>query len=264
MRIPIFQVDAFADRPFTGNPAAVMPLEAWLPDATLQAIAEENNLSETAFLVKEPEGWRIRWFTTVTEVDLCGHATLASAFVLFSGPEAGATSLSFHSRSGVLGVQRDGDLLVLDFPARPGRPAPELADRLAQALGAVPVEVRLARDLMAVLADEAAVRAVRPDLDALQALPGMGTLITAPGRESDFVSRCFFPGDGVPEDPVTGSAHCTLVPYWAERLGKTRLRAFQASARGGHLECELAGDRVRLGGRAVKVIEGTFILEEAG
>lgn len=263
MRLPIYQIDAFADRPFAGNPAAVMPLEAWLPDAILQAIAEENHLSETAFLVKESEGWRIRWFTTTTEVDLCGHATLASAFVLFTELEPGCEEVFFHSRSGILGVQREGEALVLDFPARPGRPAPELVAGLAEALGIVPTEVRLARDLMAVLPDEAAVRNLRPDLDALAALPGMGTLVTAPGREVDFVSRCFFPGDGVPEDPVTGSAHCTLVPYWAERLGKTRLRAFQASARGGFLDCERVGDRVRLGGRAVKVIEGTFILEEA-
>jgi len=260
MRLPIHQIDAFADRPFTGNPAAVMPLEAWLPDATMQAIAAENNLSETAFLVKEPEGWHIRWFTTVTEVDLCGHATLASAFLVMTELEPGAQRITFRSQSGDLGVSREGDQYVLDFPSRPGRPAPELVETVSRVLGRRPLEVVLARDLVAVLEDEAAVRAFKPDFDALGTLPGMGTLVTAPGESVDFVSRCFFPGDGVPEDPVTGSAHCTLIPVWARRLGRHRLRAFQASARGGHLACELCGDRVRLGGRAVKVLEGHFLL----
>ncbi|WP_243287596.1 PhzF family phenazine biosynthesis protein [Geothrix terrae] len=260
MRLPLHQIDAFASRPFEGNPAAVMPLDSWLPDALMQSIAAENNLSETAFLVKEATGWRIRWFTTVSEVDLCGHATLASAWLILHELEPEARSVSFHSRSGSLTVNCEGEELVLDFPSRPGRPAPELADAFAKALGVRPREVRLARDAMVVLDDEAAVREVRPDYEALRALPAMGTLITAPGQAYDFVSRCFFPGDGVPEDPVTGSAHCTLIPYWAERLGKTRLRAFQASLRGGELACELAGDRVRIGGRAVKVLEGHFLL----
>lgn len=261
MRLPFHQIDAFASRPFEGNPAAVMPLESWLPDALMQRIAAENNLSETAFLVKEPEGWRIRWFTTVTEVDLCGHATLASAWLILNELEPGSERVDFQSRSGPLAVTREEEQLVLDFPARPGRPAPELLDAVAAAIGIRPLEVRLARDLMAVLADEAAVRAVVPDYDAMGDLPGMGTLVTAPGRTHDIVSRCFFPGDGVPEDPVTGSAHCTLIPYWAERLGQSRLSAFQASARGGDLACELVGARVRIGGRAVKVIEGHFLLD---
>lgn len=261
MRLPLHQIDAFASRPFEGNPAAVMPLDAWLPDALMQAIAAENNLSETAFLVKESTGWRIRWFTTVSEVDLCGHATLASAWLILHELEPESGRVSFQSRSGPLAVDREGENLVLDFPSRPGRLAPELAGPLAKALGVRPREVRLARDVMAVLEDEAAVRAVRPDYGAMEGLPGMGTLITAPGQAYDFVSRCFFPGDGVPEDPVTGSAHCTLIPYWAERLGKTRLRAFQASPRGGELACELAGGRVRIAGRAVKVLEGHFLLD---
>lgn len=260
MRLPFHQIDAFATRPFEGNPAAVLPLEAWLPDDLLQRIAEENNLSETVFLVKEGADWRIRWFTTVTEMDLCGHATLASAWLILHELEPGGDRVTFQSRSGPLAVDWMGEDLVLDFPARPGRPAPEWVDQAAAALGVRPLEVRLARDLMAVLADEAAVRAVVPDYAALAALPGMGTLVTAPGLAHDFVSRCFFPGDGVPEDPVTGSAHCTLIPYWADRLGKTSLRAYQASPRGGALACELAGDRVRIGGRAVKVIEGHFLL----
>ncbi len=261
MRLPFHQIDAFATRPFEGNPAAVMPLEAWLPDDLMQRIAAENNLSETAFLVKEPTGWRIRWFTTVTEVDLCGHATLASAWLILHELEPGAARVAFQSRSGPLAVDREGDELVLDFPSRPGRPAPELLDAVAAALGLRPVEVRLARDLVAVLEDEDAVRGLVPDYGAMAALPGMGTVVTAPGRVHDVVSRCFFPGDGVPEDPVTGSAHCTLIPYWAARLGRTRLRAWQASARGGGLACELAGDRVRIGGRAVKVLEGHFLLD---
>ena len=247
MRLPIFQIDAFADRPFTGNPAAVMPLEAWLPDALMQEIAAENNLSETAFLVREPGGWRMRWFTTVTEVDLCGHATLAAGHVVMEELEPGLTEVHFQSRSGRLGVQREGDRYVLDFPARPGRPVPDLLDAVTRVLGQPPQEVLQARDLVMVLPDEAAVRSFRPDFEALRTLPGMGKLITARGNEVDCVSRCFFPGDGVPEDPVTGSAHCTLIPYWAERLGRTRLSAFQASARGGHLACELQGDRVQIG-----------------
>lgn len=259
MRLPIHQIDAFASRPFEGNPAAVMPLDAWLPDELMQSIAAENNLSETAFLVKEPEGWRIRWFTTVSEVDLCGHATLAAAWLILNELEPG-DQVSFQSRSGLLAVARHQDELVLDFPSRPGRPAPEWLDDVTVALGVRPQEVRLARDLMAVLEDETAVRAIRPNFEAMKALPCMGTIATAPSDRYDFVSRCFFPGDGVPEDPVTGSAHCTLIPYWAERLGTSELRAFQASPRGGELRCVWRGDRVSIGGRAVKVLEGLFLL----
>lgn len=260
MRLPLHQIDAFADRPFTGNPAAVMPLEAWLPDELMQAIAAENNLAETAFLVKEPRGWHLRWFTPATEVDLCGHATLASAHLVMTELEPGLDHLTFQSRSGELGVSREGDRLFLDFPSRPGRPVPELMEEATRALGRRPRELLLARDLVAVLEDEDAIRSFRPDFNALGALPGMGKVITAPGRGTDFTSRCFFPGDGVPEDPVTGSAHCTLIPIWADRLGKTRLTAYQASARGGHLECELRGEQVRIGGRAFKVMEGCFLL----
>ena len=260
MRLPLFQIDAFATRPFEGNPAAIMPLKEWLPEAVMQSIAAENNLSETAFLVKEVSGWRIRWFTTLSEIDLCGHATLASAWLILNELEPNGSRVDFQSRSGPLSVERVGDDMILDFPSRPGRPAPELMDLLVPALGIRPLEVRLARDVMAILEDEAAVRRVILDYAAMSVLPGVGTIITAPGQSHDFVSRCFFPGDGVPEDPVTGSAHCTLIPYWAERLGKTRMRAFQASRRGGELTCEAAGDRVRIGGRAVKVIEGHFLL----
>ncbi len=258
-RHPIFQIDAFTDRPFTGNPAAVMPLQDWLPDEVMQAIACENNLSETAFLVREPGGWRIRWFTTLDEIDLCGHATLASAWLLFHELEPGSRKVVFQSLSGPLAVELVGEVLVLDFPARVGKPAPELIDSLESALGIRPREAYLARDVLAVLEGEVAVRSVQPDYEAMKTLPALGTIVTAPGRVHDFVSRCFFPGDAMPEDPVTGSAHCTLIPYWSERLRKTRMRAFQASARGGELNCELAGDRVHIGGRAVKVMEGFMI-----
>ena len=259
-RHPFFQIDAFADRAFAGNPAAVVCLDAWLPDSVLQAIAVENNLAETAFLVQEPEGWRIRWFTTLAEIDLCGHATLASAWVLFNELEVGSDRVVFQSRSGPLMVDLVGEDLVLDLPARPGRPALELLEQVERGLGLRPAEVFAARDVLVVLESEAAVRALRPDLAALQGLPTLGVIVTAPGLAHDFVSRCFFPGDAVPEDPVTGSAHCTLVPYWAARLQKKHLRAFQASARGGELVCELVGNRVRMGGRAVKVIEGWLTL----
>lgn len=260
MRLPLHQIDAFASKPFEGNPAAVMPLDAWLPDELLQRIAAENNLSETAFLVKEPLGWRIRWFTPTNEVDLCGHATLASAWLVLNELEPDSGRVTFQSQSGALGVDREGDVLVLDFPARPARPAPELLEQASAILGRRPVAVLQARDLMTVLEDEASVRAATPDLEAMKALPGMGLFVTAPGREHDFVSRCFFPADGIPEDPVTGSAHCTLIPYWADRLGKRQLRAHQASGRGGDLRCGLAGGRVRIGGRAIKVLEGHFLL----
>lgn len=259
MRIPIFQIDAFADRPFSGNPAAVMPLQEWLPDATLQAIAAENALSETAFFVVEPEGYRIRWFTPACEVDLCGHATLASAFVLFTELEPERTSVEFQSASGVLAVRRQGDLLALDFPSRPPVPIPAV-EGLEAALGAKVLETWKARDIVAVLDSETAVRALRPDMAALGNIDAFAVIVTAPGTEADFVSRFFAPRKGVPEDPVTGSAHTTLTPFWAARLGKPRLRALQVGPRGGELFCEDLGPRVAIAGRAVKVIEGRFEL----
>lgn len=257
MRIPIFQIDAFADRPFTGNPAAVMPLPAWLPDGTLQAIAAENALSETAYFVPEPDGYRIRWFTPACEVDLCGHATLASAFVLFTELEPERTSVEFQSASGPLSVRREGDLLALDFPSRPPSaiaPVPGLD----QALGAAVLETWKARDIVAVLDSEETVRALRPDMAALAGIDAFAVMVTALGREADFVSRFFAPRKGVPEDPVTGSAHTTLTPFWAGRLGKPRLLALQVGPRGGELFCEDLGPRVAIAGRAVKVIEGFF------
>jgi len=262
MITPIYQVDAFADGPFTGNPAAVMPLRAWLPDRLMQAVAAENNLSETAFFVPEGAGWRIRWFTPLSEVDLCGHATLAAAFVIFTELRPELRRVDFESRSGTLGVSREGDLLCLDFPSRPLRRAAPVPG-LAEALGAEVLETWEARDLVAVLASQDAVRDLRPDQRALAGLEAFSVVATAPGRGVDFVSRCFAPKEGIPEDPVTGSTHASLVPFWAGRLGRTKLRARQLSARGGELFCELRGGRVSIAGRAVKVKAGSFFLPEA-
>jgi len=257
MKIPLYHVDAFTGRVFAGNPAAVCPLERWLDDATLQAIAAENNLSETAFFVGGAGEYAIRWLTPKTEVDLCGHATLASGWVILNAIEASRSEVVFRSKSGPLTVTRDGDLYALDFPSRPPVPA-AVPEALAVALGRPPREVGEARDVMAVYETEDEVRSLRPDLERLATLECFAVIVTAPGREADFVSRFFAPRQGIPEDPVTGSAHCTLVPYWAKRLGKPRLRALQVSARGGELFCQDRGERVRIAGRAVKYLEGTI------
>lgn len=265
MRIPLHQIDAFASEPFRGNPAAVCVLESWLPDATMQAIAQENNLAETAFLVEEPSGWRIRWFTPGCEIDLCGHATLASAFVLLTELRPDLASVTFQSLSGPLGVSREGERFVLDFPSRPPRMGAAVPG-LAEGLGAAPLETGVSRDILAVFGSEAEVRALDPDFGRLATLDTVGIIATAPASTpgADFVSRFFAPspGVGVPEDPVTGSAHCTLIPFWAERLDRTSLKALQVSKRSGELWCELRGGRVRIGGRAVKVLEGAFILPD--
>jgi PhzF family phenazine biosynthesis protein len=257
VRIPIHQVDAFTDRRFAGNPAAVCLLETWLPDATLQAIATENNLSETAFVIPaERDGFELRWFTPAIEVDLCGHATLASAFVLRRLGLWSGEVLRFTTRqSGVLDVRRDGERLELDFPARPPQQT-AMNPGLDTALG-VPVRALWkAKKWMAVLDDEAAVLAVRPDFAFVKAMDGDGLIVTARGGSVDFVSRYFAPHAGIDEDPVTGSAHCTLVPYWAEVTGKHGLRARQLSQRGGELFCRLDGDRVRMAGHCVPFLVG--------
>jgi PhzF family phenazine biosynthesis protein len=264
VNIPIYQLDAFADRPFGGNPAAVCLLDGWLPDATLQHIAAENNLSETAYLVPEGEGWEIRWFTPKAEVDLCGHATLASAGVVFRHLAPETDRVAFRNRhSGELPVARDGDTLFLDFPSRPPE-AVAVTDALAEALGARPVAAAASRDLYAVFDDAVSVRGHAPDIDALRALNDFAVGVTAPGTgrdgDVDFVSRFFAPNQGIPEDPVTGSAHSTLVPYWADRLGKMAMRARQVSARTGELQVELRGDRVLIGGHVVEVIQGTLTI----
>lgn len=257
-RLRLWHVDAFTDRVFAGNPAAVCPLDAWLPDAQMQAIAAENNLSETAFFVPEGDGFRLRWFTPAVEVDLCGHATLASAWVLFNRLGFAAARVVFQTQSGPLTVARRGELLEMDFPARPPQPCP-VPPALAAALGTKPVELHAARDYLCVLPDEAAVRALVPDLAAVAKLDRFAVIVTAPagpGRGVDFVSRFFAPAKGVPEDPVTGSSHTTLVPYWAGRLGKATLSAEQLSQRGGRLECRLDGNRVFLAGRCAPYMVG--------
>lgn len=259
MELTLYQVDAFATEVFRGNPAAVMPLRRWFDDERLQALAVENNLSETAFLVPHGEDFELRWFTPAAEIDLCGHATLASAFVLFTRLQPGRERVTFHTRSGPLTVEREGERLVMDFPARPATPC-EAPDGLAKALGRAPAAVLRARDLLAVYEREDEVRGLVPDFTAILALGVHGVIVTAPGGDVDFVSRFFAPKMGVPEDPVTGSAHCTLAPYWAERLGRTTLRARQVSKRTGEVACELRGDRVRLGGGAVLYLEGTVRL----
>ncbi len=259
MKIPIFQIDAFTGRLFAGNPAAVCPLETWLDDARMQAIAAENNLSETAFFVRAGDGYDLRWFTPECEVDLCGHATLASAFVIFEFIDRAAELIRFHTRSGELRVRRNGDLLAMDFPARPPKRC-ESHSAIEKALGKPPRELWLSRDYMAVYDSEDDVRTLAPDLHAMAAIDCFAVIVTAPGKDADFVSRFFAPGSGVPEDPVTGSAHCTLVPYWADRLGKTTFSALQVSARGGELRCELQDDRVSISGRAVRYLEGTIFV----
>lgn len=263
MEIPFYQVDAFASEVFTGNPAGVCPLSSWLPDAVMQAIAAENNLSETAFFVPEPGGYHLRWFTPVTEIDLCGHATLGTAHVLFEELGHAGETIRFSTQSGPLFVTRRDGRLSMDFPA--WDPAPrDIPEGLTLALGARPLELRANRDFLALLPTPADVLAVKPDLDLLATLEGVCIIVTAqgsiPGRSDDFVSRVFVPREGIPEDPVTGSAHCSLIPFWAARLGKTRLTAYQASARGGELFCELNGDRVTMAGRAALYLKGTLFL----
>ena len=260
MKLPLYQVDAFTGRMFGGNPAAVVLLDEWLPDETLQAIAAENNLAETAFVIPRSEVSPLRWFTPGMEVDLCGHATLATAYVLFRHRFPSLDRIMFSTRSGNLIVARDGDLLSMDFPSRPGR-AVEITDQIVSAVGMRPREALLARDLLVILEREEEVRALRPDFERIASLEAFALIISAPGNTVDFVSRFFAPRAGVPEDPVTGSAHCTLVPYWAARLGKHKLVAKQLSARGGDLWCELRGDRVLISGNAVEYLRGEIDAE---
>lgn len=262
MQIPIYQIDAFADRPFAGNPAAVCPLEAWLPDAVLQSIALENNLSETAFLVPRPAGgYHLRWFTPAVEVPLCGHATLASAHLLLNRLGGGEEEVAFETLSGRLEVRRDGERLAMALPADPPRPV-AAPDGLAAALGRPAKEVHKGRYWLALLGDEAAVRDLTPDIAAIGRLQPGQLIVTAPGAEVDFVSRFFAPSAGIAEDPVTGSAHCVLTPFWAERLGRPRLTARQLSARGGALTCELKGDRVLLSGTCAFYMQGRIELPD--
>lgn len=268
MKLPIYQIDAFTSRRFAGNPAAVVVLSDWLPDATLQAIAAENNLAETAFVIPPHDARegdapsKLRWFTPTVEVDLCGHATLATAHVLFNHYLKDRAELAFDTQSGRLAVARDGGLLRLDFPARPARPA-EVTEALVAALGARPREVLGAREQLAVFDTEAQIRALKPDMAKVAALETFAVCVTAPGSDADFVSRFFAPKQGIPEDPVTGSSHCSLAPYWAARLGRAKLTARQLSARGGELQCEVLGARVHISGAAVEYLRGEIEVDAA-
>ena len=260
-RIPLYQIDAFTDRAFGGNPAAICPLDEWLPDSAMQAIAMENNLSETAFFVakKGTGDYDLRWFTPAAEVDLCGHATLASAWLIFDRLAPELDAVCFNTASGPLEVSRDGNLLVMDFPARLSEPCP-VPEGFAAAIGAKPTEMHAAIKNMAVFESAAQIRDLMPNFAYIAGLERDGLICTAPGDDCDFVSRYFAPHVGIAEDPVTGSAHCTTVPYWAKRLGKAQLHARQISARGGELFCTAAGERVRIGGRAAFYMAGTIEL----
>jgi PhzF family phenazine biosynthesis protein len=259
MKLTMYTLDAFTDRVFSGNPAAVCPLTEWLDDATMQNIAAENNLSETAFFVPDGDGYHIRWFTPACEVELCGHATLASSYVIkkFLAPEK--TELNFRALAGTLRVTQDGGMLSLDFPSRPPEPAGAPAG-LVEALGATPSEILKARDYVAVFEDADTVSNLQPDMAALGKVDMYALIATARGKDCDFVSRFFAPGRGIDEDPVTGSAHCTLIPLWAARLGKNKLHARQVSRRGGELFCELLGDRVKISGHVVLYAEGSIYI----
>ncbi len=257
MRTPIFQIDAFAARRFAGNPAAVMPMDRFPEDAVMQAVAAENNLAETAFLVGDGGECRLRWFTPLTEVPLCGHATLASAAVVMERLEQGRDRVVFDTKSGALTVKRAGTGYAMDFPARPSKPV-EAPRGLAEALGVEPVEVFVNEfNYMALVENVEILCGLAPDMAALARMDRPGVIVTAAGAGGyDFVSRYFAPAKGVPEDPVTGAAHCMLAPFWAGRLNKTEFRAFQASRRGGEIVCRVVGDRVELQGTCVFYLEG--------
>ena len=257
MTIPIYQADAFTDKLFGGNPAAICPLTEWLPDQVMQKIAIENNLAETAFLVKTGNGYKLRWFTPEYEIDLCGHATLASAHILFTELGFVGDAIHFETvKAGTLIVKKDGDKYTMDFPSRPPIPI-EPPMGLKEALGEKePVAYLRSRDYFLVYETEQEIRDISPDFFALSKMDTVGIIVTARGDNSDFVSRFFAPGAGIPEDPVTGSAHCNLIPYWAKILGKNNLHAYQISARRGELWCELKGDRVLMSGKAVTYLKG--------
>lgn len=261
MKLKIYQVDAFTREVFRGNPAAVVPLDAWLPDETMQRIAAENNLAETAFFVRNGDVYDIRWFTPTVEIALCGHATVASAYVLFRIVGHDGDKISFRSHmSGDLFVERTDDLFVLDFPSYP--PKAYDAPRLGEILGREPLEISEADGyVVALFESEADVAAITPDFRSMKDLDAHAVVITAKGETCDFVSRFFGPAVGVDEDPVTGSSHCRLIPYWSEKLGKTKLFARQISKRGGEIYCELIGDRVKIGGNAMLYMKGEIYVE---
>ena len=260
MKIQLFQVDTFTTNLFSGNPAAVCPLNQWLSDLQMQSIAAENNLSETAFFVDQCSHYELRWFTPTTEVDLCGHATLASAFVVLNYMKTFKNLVRFKTKSGLLLVKRNGKIFSMDFPCR----WPKLCDSpkgLIEALGRKPSNVYVSRDYMAVFNSEDDIVAIEPDMDLLKKLDRLGVIITAVGKRADFVSRFFAPKAGILEDPVTGSSHCTLVPFWSKQLCKTKLHAFQLSKRKGELICEHLGNRVRISGTAVLYLKGLVTID---
>ena len=260
MTIPIYQADAFTDQLFGGNPAAICPLSKWLPDELMQQIAKENNLAETAFFVKTAKGFTLRWFTPEYEIDLCGHATLASAHILFTELAYNGDTIHFETvKAGVLTVKKDGDKYTMDFPSRPPIPI-EIPNGLTEALGKQPLSILRSRDYFVVYETEDDILNITPDFFALSKMDTVGVIVTAPGKEVDFVSRFFAPGAGIPEDPVTGSAHCNLIPYWAKKLGKDKLHAYQLSARKGELWCELKGDRVLMSGKAITYLKGEIFI----
>lgn len=261
MELKYYHIDAFTSRVFAGNPAGVCFLDRRLEDDVLQAIASENRLSETAFLIEAVSGYGLRWFTPKVEIDLCGHATLASAHAVFKYARPDAQEVEFDTMSGRLGVKRSGDLLVMDFPSRPPVQCEECdMDKLADIMGSAPSHALRSRDLVLVYETEEQVKALSPNMDGISSLDFFGVIATAPGGDCDFVSRFFAPRAGIPEDPVTGSAHSTLIPYWAARLGKKEMQAHQVSSRGGELYCTDNGRRVSIGGRAVTYLEGKIIL----
>jgi len=260
MKIPIYQIDAFSNRVFAGNPAAVCPLEEWLGDSLMQAIAQENNLSETAFFVPEGSGYHIRWFTPVAEVDLCGHATLATAFVIFNYLDTSSSQITFSSRSGKLTAVRENELISMDFPAQPPVPC-EPPRELLDGLKKEPLEILCSEDYFVVFSSENDVIELNPDMGKLRELDIRGVIVTAKGNKVDFVSRFFAPKLGIDEDPVTGSAHCALTPYWAKKLNKKSVHAHQVSKRGGELFCTDCGDRVVIAGRAAKFMEGSITID---
>ncbi len=259
MKVPIYQVDAFTGQLFRGNPAAVCPLEKWLDDELMQNIGAENNLAETAFFVKKGETFELRWFTPKVEVNLCGHATLASAHVIFEHLRFGGDTIRFQTKSGELRARRTGDQIALDFPAKKALPVPAPSG-LTEALGLSPVGAFRSSDLMALFETEDDILSIEPDFELLKKIDPHGIIITAPGKSSDFVSRFFAPNYGINEDPVTGSAHSTLIPFWAEKLNKKKLHAIQLSKRRGELFCEYLGERVLISGRAVTYMTGEIFI----
>ncbi|MCL4509822.1 MAG: PhzF family phenazine biosynthesis protein [Bacteroidetes bacterium] len=255
MKIPIYQIDAFTEERFHGNPAAVCILENWLPDELMQHIAAENNLAETAFVVPKGDAFELRWFTPKIEIDLCGHATLATAYAYKEHLNYQSDEITFKTKSGILKVIYGGDFMSMIFPRRPGEPC-SVPDNLINGINAKPAEVLKSRDYLVILNNEDEIRNLKPDFEKLKTLDCLGVIVTAKGWDVDFVSRFFAPNAGVPEDPVTGSSHSTLIPYWSKKLGKNKLTALQLSERGGKLFCEDLGDKVKIAGKAVTYLVG--------